>query len=182
MDTLHKKNLLLLGEDRYLSTLMLKTFPHRKQIFVPQAVCKTIVPDSFSVLLSQRRRWINSTVHNLMELFLVRDLCGTFCFSMQVCHVMFRELISVCCVYRVGRNLCSASSHWIYGVRRGNCDRQTTYSNHPAMSPWSHPRTSSGSDCVDGQAMVLRWLDVYLPYFLGRMEFHSSNIRILEFR
>ncbi|KAI9764983.1 MAG: Chitin synthase, class 3 [Geoglossum simile] len=83
VDTLHKKNLLLLGEDRYLSTLMLKTFPKRKQVFVPQAVCKTTVPDKFRVLLSQRRRWINSTVHNLMELVLVRDLCGTFCFSMQ---------------------------------------------------------------------------------------------------
>nr|CAA08762.1 chitin synthase [Diversispora versiformis] len=91
VDTLHTKNLLLLGEDRYLSTLMLKTFPKRKQIFVPQAVCKTIVPDSFGVLLSQRRRWINSTVHNLMELVLVRDLCGTFCFSMQ--FVVFIELI-----------------------------------------------------------------------------------------
>ena len=91
VDTLHKKNLLLLGEDRYLSTLMLKTFPKRKQIFVPQAVCKTTVPESFRVLLSQRRRWINSTVHNLMELVLVRDLCGTFCFSMQ--FVVFIELI-----------------------------------------------------------------------------------------
>jgi chitin synthase len=91
VDTLHKKNLLLLGEDRYLSTLMLKTFPKRKQIFVPQAVCKTVVPDEFKVLLSQRRRWINSTVHNLMELVLVRDLCGTFCFSMQ--FVIFIELI-----------------------------------------------------------------------------------------
>jgi chitin synthase len=83
VDTLHKKNLLLLGEDRFLSTLMLKTFPKRKQIFVSKAVCKTIVPDNFKVLLSQRRRWINSTVHNLMELVLVKDLCGTFCFSMQ---------------------------------------------------------------------------------------------------
>ena len=91
VDTLHKKNLLLLGEDRYLSTLMLKTFPKRKQIFVPQAVCKTTVPETFKVLLSQRRRWINSTVHNLMELVLVRDLCGTFCFSMQ--FVVFVELI-----------------------------------------------------------------------------------------
>ncbi|KAI4151157.1 MAG: hypothetical protein LQ340_003665 [Diploschistes diacapsis] len=91
VDTLHKKNLLLLGEDRYLSTLMLKTFPKRKQVFVPQAVCKTTVPDQFKVLLSQRRRWINSTVHNLMELVLVRDLCGTFCFSMQ--FVVFIELI-----------------------------------------------------------------------------------------
>ncbi|KAF8664601.1 hypothetical protein AX16_000701 [Volvariella volvacea WC 439] len=83
VDTLHKKNLLLLGEDRYLTTLMLKTFPKRKNVFCPQAVCKTIVPDTFKVLLSQRRRWINSTIHNLAELLLVRDLCGTFCFSMQ---------------------------------------------------------------------------------------------------
>lgn len=90
VDTLHKKNLLLLGEDRYLSTLMLKTFPKRKMIFCPQAVCKTIVPDTFRVLLSQRRRWINSTIHNLAELLLVRDLCGTFCFSMQ--FVVFMEL------------------------------------------------------------------------------------------
>ncbi|KAH9909398.1 glycosyltransferase family 2 protein [Xylariomycetidae sp. FL2044] len=91
VDTLHKKNLLLLGEDRYLTTLMLRTFPKRKQVFVPQAVCKTTVPDEFSVLLSQRRRWINSTIHNLMELVLVKDLCGTFCFSMQ--FVIFIELI-----------------------------------------------------------------------------------------
>lgn len=94
VDTLHKKNLLLLGEDRYLSSLMLRTFPKRKQIFVPQAVCKTIVPDEFKVLLSQRRRWINSTVHNLMELVLVRDLCGTFCFSMQ--FVVWIDLVGTC--------------------------------------------------------------------------------------
>ncbi|WVQ83493.1 hypothetical protein IAT38_005634 [Cryptococcus sp. DSM 104549] len=91
VDTLHKKNLLLLGEDRYLSTLMLKTFPKRKMMFCPQAVCKTIVPDTFRILLSQRRRWINSTVHNLFELMLVRDLCGTFCFSMQ--FVVFMDLV-----------------------------------------------------------------------------------------
>ena len=91
VDTLHKKNLLLLGEDRYLTTLMLKTFPKRKMMFCPQAVCKTVVPDTFGVLLSQRRRWINSTVHNLAELLLVRDLCGTFCFSMQ--FVVFMELL-----------------------------------------------------------------------------------------
>lgn len=89
-DTLHKKNLLLLGEDRYLTTLMLKTFPKRKLLFVPQAVCKTFVPETFAVLLSQRRRWINSTIHNLFELVLVSDLCGIFCCSMQ--FVIFMEL------------------------------------------------------------------------------------------
>ncbi|RIA80400.1 Glycosyltransferase Family 2 protein [Glomus cerebriforme] len=89
--TLHQKNLLLLGEDRFLTTLMLRNFPYRKMMFCPQAICKTVVPDDFNVLLSQRRRWINSTIHNLMELVLVRNLCGTFCFSMQ--FVIFMELI-----------------------------------------------------------------------------------------
>ncbi|KAG0350548.1 hypothetical protein BG005_009911 [Podila minutissima] len=91
VDTLHQKNLLLLGEDRFLTTLMLRNFPNRKMMFMPQAICKTVVPDEFSVLLSQRRRWINSTIHNLLELVLVRNLCGTFCFSMQ--FVILMELI-----------------------------------------------------------------------------------------
>ncbi|KAF8629144.1 hypothetical protein AX17_005730 [Amanita inopinata Kibby_2008] len=89
--TLHQKNLLLLGEDRFLTTILLRTFPNRKMMFLPQARCRTIVPDTFKVLLSQRRRWINSTIHNLMELVLVRNLCGTFCFSMQ--FVVFMDLL-----------------------------------------------------------------------------------------
>jgi chitin synthase len=36
--TLHAKNLLFLGEDRFLSTLMLRTFPKRQMMFLPQAV------------------------------------------------------------------------------------------------------------------------------------------------
>jgi len=83
VESLHQKNLLLLGEDRFLTTIMIRTFPNRKMMFCPQAKCKTVVPDEFRVLLSQRRRWINSTVHNLMELVKVPNLCGTFCFSMQ---------------------------------------------------------------------------------------------------
>jgi chitin synthase len=90
-DTLHKKNLLLLGEDRFLTTMMLRQFPRRKLMFVPKAYCKTTVPHTFRMLLSQRRRWINSTIHNLMELLLVGELCGTFCFSMQ--FAIFLELI-----------------------------------------------------------------------------------------
>jgi chitin synthase len=89
--TLHQKNLLLLGEDRFLTTILLRTFPNRKMMFCPQAKCRTIVPDTFSILLSQRRRWINSTIHNLMELVLVRNLCGTFCFSMQ--FIVFMDLL-----------------------------------------------------------------------------------------
>ena len=81
VDTLHKKNLLSLGEDRYLTTLMMKHFPHNKMTFTPDAKCRTVAPDQWSILLSQRRRWINSTVHNLAELLFLPQLCGFCCFS-----------------------------------------------------------------------------------------------------
>jgi chitin synthase len=83
VDTLHVKNLLSLGEDRYLTTLMLKHFPKYRLIFTSDARCETHVPDKWSVLLSQRRRWINSTVHNLAELMFLDQLCGFCCFSMR---------------------------------------------------------------------------------------------------
>lgn len=90
VDTLHKKNLLSLGEDRYLTTLMTKHFPFMSYKFVPDAYAMTAAPETWSVLLSQRRRWINSTVHNLAELVWLKDLCGFCCFSMR--FVVFIDL------------------------------------------------------------------------------------------
>ncbi|KAF7555431.1 hypothetical protein G7046_g6551 [Stylonectria norvegica] len=83
VDTLHKKNLLALGEDRYLTTLMTKHFPYMSYKFEPDAQCQTAAPESWSVLLSQRRRWINSTIHNLTELARLKEMCGFCCFSMR---------------------------------------------------------------------------------------------------
>ncbi|KAJ2794174.1 ATP-dependent RNA helicase, partial [Coemansia helicoidea] len=74
--------------DRYLTTVLLRAFPRRKLLYVPRAVCRTVVPSSLAVLVSQRRRWINSTIHNLLELVLVRDLCGAFCCSMRFLVLM----------------------------------------------------------------------------------------------
>ncbi|KAI8319291.1 hypothetical protein GQ54DRAFT_293074 [Martensiomyces pterosporus] len=91
VDTLHKKNLLSLGEDRYLTTLMMKYFPQYKMTFTADAKCKTTAPDTWSVLLSQRRRWINSTVHNLVELVFLPEMCGFCCFSMR--FVVFIDLL-----------------------------------------------------------------------------------------
>ena len=81
-DTLHLKNLLSLGEDRYLTTMMLKHYSQLKMVFISNSWCTTVVPHNMSVLKSQRRRWINSTVHNLYELLQV-ELCGCCCFSMR---------------------------------------------------------------------------------------------------
>lgn len=52
----------------------------------------TSVPDSWAILKSQRRRWINSTVHNLLELVFLPQLCGFCCFSMR--FVVFIDLFS----------------------------------------------------------------------------------------
>ncbi|PPQ68466.1 hypothetical protein CVT24_005563 [Panaeolus cyanescens] len=92
VDTLHMKNLLHLGEDRYLTTLLLKHFPRFKTQFIRDAHAYTVAPDDWKVLLSQRRRWINSTVHNLGELMFLEQLCGFCCFSMR--FVVMMDLLS----------------------------------------------------------------------------------------
>jgi chitin synthase len=92
VDTLHLKNLLHLGEDRYLTTLVLKHFPTYKTKFVRDAKAQTVAPDSGKVLFSQRRRWINSTVHNMAELIFQENLCGFCCFSMR--FIVLIDLIS----------------------------------------------------------------------------------------
>ena len=92
VDTLHMKNLLHLGEDRYLTTLLLKFHPKYKTKYTFHAHAWTVAPDSWKIFLSQRRRWINSTVHNLVELIPLQQLCGFCCFSMR--FVVFIDLVS----------------------------------------------------------------------------------------
>ena len=92
VDTLHSKNLLHLGEDRFLTTLLLKHHPKYKTKYTFNAHAWTIAPDSWKVFLSQRRRWINSTVHNLVELIPLQQLCGFCCFSMR--FIVFLDLLS----------------------------------------------------------------------------------------
>jgi chitin synthase len=92
VDTLHMKNLLHLGEDRYLTTLLLKHHSKYKTKYLMRAHAWTIAPNNFKVFLSQRRRWINSTVHNLIELIPLSQLCGFCCFSMR--FVVFLDLLS----------------------------------------------------------------------------------------
>ncbi|WFD32263.1 chitin synthase [Malassezia sp. CBS 17886] len=91
VDTLHKKNLLALGEDRYLTTLLLKHFPSFRTKYHNDASAHTAAPDSIAVLMSQRRRWINSTVHNLVELVKMKGLCGFCLFSMR--FIVFIDLL-----------------------------------------------------------------------------------------
>ena len=120
VDTLHKKNLFSLGEDRFLTTLLMKHFPTFKTKFCPDAVAHTMAPESWRILFSQRRRWINSTVHNLCELAFLPELFGFCCFSMRffVLLDLIGTIVSslLCCFmaffadYRSSRRYCQPLS------------------------------------------------------------------------
>jgi len=86
--SLHEKNLFELGEDRMLTTLLLQHFAGMRLSYVPEAICWTIVPHTMWILLSQRRRWINSTFHNMYELLKVQTMCGLCMFSMKLIVIM----------------------------------------------------------------------------------------------
>lgn len=92
IDSLHEQNLFHLGEDRMLTTLLLHFFSGMYLTYVPEAQCWTIVPHTMRILLSQRRRWINSTYHNLLELTKVKTMCGVCCCSMKT--VVYLDLIA----------------------------------------------------------------------------------------
>ncbi|KAG2156319.1 chitin synthase-domain-containing protein [Suillus clintonianus] len=72
-----------LGEDHFLTTLLLKHFPTFKTKFILDAIAHTMALESWHVLFSQRRRWSNSTILNVCELAILPELCGFCCFSMS---------------------------------------------------------------------------------------------------
>jgi len=74
------------------SRLLLKHHPRFKTKFIRDAKAWTTAPDTWAVFLSQRRRWINSTIHNFLVLFSVPGLCGFCCFSMR--FIVMLDLIS----------------------------------------------------------------------------------------
>jgi cellulose synthase/poly-beta-1,6-N-acetylglucosamine synthase-like glycosyltransferase len=66
-NNLHLRNLLNIGEDRYLSTLLL--VKNKGDIkYLESAKCETICPNTFYSLIKQRKRWTNSMIHCLIHL------------------------------------------------------------------------------------------------------------------
>lgn len=63
------RNALDLGEDRFLTTLLLIQMS-KWTSFMPAANCTTAVPDSFMTLAKQRRRWFNSSFANDIYIFM----------------------------------------------------------------------------------------------------------------
>ena len=167
VDTLHMKNLLHLGEDRYLTTLLLKHFSNFKTQFIRDAHAYTVAPDDWQVLLSQRRRWINSTVHNLAELIFLDQLCGFCCFSMRfvVMIDLLSTVIQPVSVAYVGPRRCLYLCHETKDILPdrlpnlfGRCETPSysCYFHYPhyrclwSASPRFRPEEEVGHDRMDG--------------------------------
>lgn len=118
--------------------MILKHFPQYKTKFTRYAKAKTIAPDEWKVLMSQRRRWINSTIHNLVELLQIDRMCGFCCFSMR-----FVILVGASsCVHYLGKpERTDSGSHQISPLR----------SFRPSPSPTSSMYATPCQDANDAK-------------------------------
>lgn len=93
-DSLYEKNLLEIGEDRYLTTLMLQEYPDNNIAYISDAECFTNVPTNLNVLIDQRRRWTNSLITCLFLLFL-KPPKQSFYDNCKMYNIIFIELFII---------------------------------------------------------------------------------------
>lgn len=66
-DTMHMENILLLGEDQYFSTVLLRSHPQHGIGFESEAIAYATIPSNFFALQAFQSRSIRSTFHTLVE-------------------------------------------------------------------------------------------------------------------
>ena len=65
-DDFHGINCLELGEDRYMTTLLIQKGYNTR--YVQRAISRTVIPDTFDGYVTQQRRWLQSTISNQVVL------------------------------------------------------------------------------------------------------------------
>jgi cellulose synthase/poly-beta-1,6-N-acetylglucosamine synthase-like glycosyltransferase len=89
-----EKNLVELGEDRYLTNLIIIEYPQYRLGYLPEAHCYTNVPNTNKILIDQRRRWTNSLI--ACSLFLLKCVKNqTFCKTIKMYILVLTELFIV---------------------------------------------------------------------------------------
>ena len=61
-DNIYTANISKLGEDRFLTNLLLKFYPKFDAKYIKNAICYTDAPNDIKTFLCQRRRWTNSLI------------------------------------------------------------------------------------------------------------------------
>ncbi|KAI9319500.1 chitin synthase-domain-containing protein [Dichotomocladium elegans] len=93
-DTMHMKNVLLLGEEQYLSVVLLKSHPHHRLGFEPEAVGYVTLPTNLFALQGQQSRSIRVAFHNQLEMQRVAWDLGFGCWLVSVTK-LFDMIFSV---------------------------------------------------------------------------------------
>ncbi|ORZ41115.1 chitin synthase-domain-containing protein [Catenaria anguillulae PL171] len=81
-----------LGEDRYMSHLLMSRYSWRALGFSSAAVCKTEAPDNFYDLLRQRRRWYLGQVSNELIMLCTPELWAKFPFLLLTKFLMMLKV------------------------------------------------------------------------------------------
>jgi hypothetical protein len=111
-NSLHTAQLLKLGEDRYMTSIFMKLFPRRRAVFLPEAVLHTGVPETTTILKSQRRRWCMSAFHNMFDnLFLPRLFLWTrVCLVYDLITTWFQVTFFLLIFYSIARTIIYGST------------------------------------------------------------------------
>lgn len=75
-DTLHMRNVLLLGEEQYFPIVLLKSHPRHRLGFEPDAIGYATIPNTFRNLQAQQTRLLRTNFHNNIEMLKVASQIG----------------------------------------------------------------------------------------------------------
>lgn len=78
------------ADDQYLSTLLLRAFPKRRLIYVPDASFEVHVPETYEDLFIKSKKRLNGKIHNLLELLISP---GSMHYTTRL--IMFQELTDI---------------------------------------------------------------------------------------
>jgi chitin synthase len=79
--------------EEYAEPNVMKHFPTFKIKFCPDAVARTMAPESWRILFSQHRQWIYLTVHNLCDLASLLADIASHCRLCQFCQSFWNVFI-----------------------------------------------------------------------------------------
>ncbi|KAI7874956.1 hypothetical protein K492DRAFT_211243 [Lichtheimia hyalospora FSU 10163] len=87
-DTLHMENVLLLGEEQYLSVVLLRSHPKHRLGFEPEAVGYVTLPTHIAALQALQSRNMRTALHNQLEMQRVSWSLGFGCWVVSITKLL----------------------------------------------------------------------------------------------
>lgn len=101
-DTMHMKNVLLLGEEQYLGIVLLRSHPHHRLGFEPEAIGYATLPTNIFALQALQSRNLRAAFHNQLEMQRVAWDLGIACWFVSLTKLLDMILSMPIIVYLYG--------------------------------------------------------------------------------